>query len=424
MIEVLTAYVRAHARRDPERAAPKEDPNGAPRARTEASVGDGASAVSRLAPDVQAAMTVVGRRRVEYARSASFGYTPLNLADVVLDGVDLANTKLQFAELSDALLQGANLSRADLPHAALVNAQLIDAFAPEVRLVDTVVDDAVLRGATLERADLRNARFRRSDLSGAHFFRAGLSNAHLCETDLAGGDLREANLSFAELRGANLPNADLSRANLSSADLTEANLSNADLTRANLSDASLWDANLSGAKLGDAGLSDASLSDAEVSDIRLEGALYTEIHNRTHGRVRLEPSRRDTGEASARVATVPTGLSRGARDAERKWVTLGRKARPRPPAAVRQCFTRCLSDPRGAGRDRPARFLSHLRPPSACALVGFRSARDAGVSASSQSLLRRTRSDSDGIGRADDSFRRVGVAPATRPHVIPSRRLQ
>jgi hypothetical protein len=125
-----------------------------------------------LAADIQAALTVIGRRK------AGPGY-------VDLSGANLSSAFLSGADLSHAKLFGASLSRAKLSRANL-------------------------DGANLNGADLSHAKLFGADLSGASLSRANLSGANL---DGANG----ANLTGAFLSRANLSGANLSRANLSDA---------------------------------------------------------------------------------------------------------------------------------------------------------------------------------------------------------------
>ncbi len=169
IMEVLTAYVRENA---PRRIKPKEEEKPGP-----------------LATDIQAILTVIGRRRVEFERAEE-------------QRLDLSGTNLSGADLRGANLSGVSLFRADLS------------------------------GATLWRADLSAALLLLADLSGAYLYEAHLSGALLMSADLSGANLTEANLSRARLPEADLTGADLSGADLSGADLSGADLSEAEgLTR-------------------------------------------------------------------------------------------------------------------------------------------------------------------------------------------------
>ena len=88
------------------------------------------------ATDVQAALTVIGRRTEGPG------------------AVDLANVSIPGANLSDANLSGANLSGADLSGANLSGANLSDANLSGANLSGADLSGANLSGANLTGADL------------------------------------------------------------------------------------------------------------------------------------------------------------------------------------------------------------------------------------------------------------------------------
>jgi Pentapeptide repeats (8 copies) len=171
VIEVLAAFVRDHSHEQwPEAAAdqPGTDP---PQRKTR--------------PDMQAAVTVIGRRDRQQDRQ-----------NINLSGSDLTGASFEKADLNGVELTGANLTRAWLRGA--------NVFEP------------LLTGANLTGAWLREAKLTFAHLYGANF------------------------------TGANLTGADLSHADLGRADFTRANLTSVNLTEANLTLAKLIDADLDG----------------------------------------------------------------------------------------------------------------------------------------------------------------------------------
>lgn len=165
--------------------------------------------------DIQAALTVIGRRKP-------------GSGNVDLANANIPSANLRLARLSDADLRGANLRSADL-------------------------SDADLHGAGLNRAHLNNATL----------FDANLVGANLSSVDLGGGTYQLTILIRANLSSANLGSAYLSDAHLSDAHLNYANLSRADLSRADLIDADLRGAELRGADLtGAKNLTQAQLDEA------------------------------------------------------------------------------------------------------------------------------------------------------------------
>ena len=117
-------------------------------------------------PDVQAALTVIGRRASDRDRE------PIDLT-----GADLARLRLPGADLAGARLARARFRAADLHGAALGGADLT--------------------GADLAFADLTGA-----DLAGADLTAADLTGARLAGADLVGATLTRATLAGADLTGA------------------------------------------------------------------------------------------------------------------------------------------------------------------------------------------------------------------------------
>ena len=172
VMEVLAAFVREHSR----------EPWPLPA---------GSEAQERTTrPDVQAAVTVIGRR-------------------------DVADES-----------QPIDLNRANLTTANITRANLAD--------------------ANLYAADLTNSNLARSDLSGANLADAKLADASLWHANLSGTEFANADLSRADLSSANLPGASLYHANLTGAYLSHAQLTGvsfagADITGADLTDATFAD---------------------------------------------------------------------------------------------------------------------------------------------------------------------------------------
>jgi Pentapeptide repeats (8 copies) len=173
--------------------------------------GTRANTTPTLPTDIQAALTVIGRR------SAGEGF------------VDLTNANIAGANLSGANLSGTNLAGTNLTSAHLSLANL----------TGTYLSGANLTNATLSAANLTIADLTRANLTNAYLIRANLTNAYLAGANLTGAHLSDANLTRAILSSADLTGADLSGADLSGANLHFAHLTDADLSSANLSGANL-----------------------------------------------------------------------------------------------------------------------------------------------------------------------------------------
>lgn len=146
--------------------------------------------------DVQAVLTVLGRRTLAHEKGQSYR---LDLRRTDLSGADLNGVQFAHAVLLEAHLEGASLQRAQL-------------------------GGADLRGACLDNADLVEADLRGADLREAH-----LEGAYLVDAHLEGADLGGAHLAGAYLGGASLQGADLGGAHLDGAYLYKANLEGASL---------------------------------------------------------------------------------------------------------------------------------------------------------------------------------------------------
>ena len=148
IMEVLTTYIREHVRWSEDPITGEQDQ------------------VPQLAADIQAILSVLGRRSRTYQ-------------DGEHQRLDLRETDLRRANLNGAHLEGAIHSGVHL-------------------------EGANLNSVHLEQAILRRADLRKANLTEAHLDKAFLGQAHL-----EGAILRQAHLDEAYLVGAHLKGADL-----------------------------------------------------------------------------------------------------------------------------------------------------------------------------------------------------------------------
>ncbi|MCG5216530.1 pentapeptide repeat-containing protein [Streptosporangium sp. KLBMP 9127] len=163
VMEVLTAFVREHSREAERDEAGKANPR-------------------VLRTDLQAALTVIGRRVVGQDSPG---------VRIDLSGADLAGATLAGAHLTRAHIIGS-----DLTHTNLTRLDLTDGYLIGSDLTDT-------------------------DLTYANLTRVHLTGAYLTDATLTNADLTRATLISAHLTGANLTGADLLATNLTRADLTD-----------------------------------------------------------------------------------------------------------------------------------------------------------------------------------------------------------
>jgi uncharacterized protein YjbI with pentapeptide repeats len=126
-----------------------------------------------------------------------------------------------------------------------------------------------LYNAILEEASFNGVYLYSSNLKGAYLYKIQLGESRLSGTDFRNAYLQEAYLAAAQLEKANLSNADLFLADLEFASLLSANLRNATLNATNLKTARLYNADLQGASLYRADISEAHFNDAILLDADL-----------------------------------------------------------------------------------------------------------------------------------------------------------
>ena len=160
VMEVLTAFVRQHSAWVEQAAA------GKPSERD-------------IRPDVQAILTVIGRRNLTYNNGEA-------------QRLDLSGTDLSWAVLNKAKLAGVDFTSTRFMHAQLNGAELMGAI-----LLDVDFSNALMEGAQLQGADLHGAVFRNATVAGVNF-----QDAQLYGADLTGAvGLTQEQLNSAKTDG-------------------------------------------------------------------------------------------------------------------------------------------------------------------------------------------------------------------------------
>jgi hypothetical protein len=217
VVEVLTAYVREHARWPAPRSSLTRAGRASPEipgpsieaihaleriAKGSRADPDALGAVETpdnktsesppLPTDVQAAMSVLGRRDTSRDKKGA----QLRLSDVDLRGVSMRGGHFEEARFRRAHVEEANLEGAQLQGAKLRDADLEGAdLGPDPELE---LPAANLEGASLPGANLKSAKLGQTDLKGADLTEADLRGARLAGADLRGADLRGAYLQDAQ----------------------------------------------------------------------------------------------------------------------------------------------------------------------------------------------------------------------------------
>jgi hypothetical protein len=198
IMEILTAYVREHAPWEAEQLSQEERPLSQPQPTKKQ------PSAPKLALDIQAILTVLGRRTRIFGRGEDqrLDLTRTALRGAQLEGAHLEWARLDGAHLEEANLRGAHLESADLWGAHLEWADLRKAHLERAQLGQTDLGGARLWEAHLQGAFLWRTHLEGADLSGAHLQRAFLWEAHLERAVLAGAYLERAILLGAHLEKA------------------------------------------------------------------------------------------------------------------------------------------------------------------------------------------------------------------------------
>jgi uncharacterized protein YjbI with pentapeptide repeats len=273
IMEILTAFVRENTTSGSAQENPGEEDTPQYNLSTETEiprlrfVEQKVEVKSKIRTDIQAALTVIGRRNAEKDPQNQ----RLDLRNTDIRGADLYKANLQRADLRKADLCGVDLREANLSEADLDNANLCGAMLGEANLQSCNLHTADLSGANLNRTLVCKANLRAANLSGASLRAANLFEANLYKANLQGANLKGANLSGAKLFLANLQGAKLGKANLYATGLIGANLQQANLNGANVQQANLNAAKLQQAEIFFANFSEASLREADLFGANLIG---------------------------------------------------------------------------------------------------------------------------------------------------------
>lgn len=161
------------------------------------------STETRPPADVQAILTVVGRRDEQRRKQDKAEGRSLVLHKTDLRGVDLSGAHFEGANFENAHLEDADLWKAYLDDAHLEEAHLQGAWLFGTHLQHAHLEKAHLQGATLWKTDFFEAK-----LEGAHLEGAKLWGASLVAADLEGAHFdKRTELNQADLEAANLEGA-------------------------------------------------------------------------------------------------------------------------------------------------------------------------------------------------------------------------
>jgi uncharacterized protein YjbI with pentapeptide repeats len=151
--------------------------------------------------DIQAVLTVIGRREIRHQESS------LDLRNTFLRGAKLVAANLSKADLSQVDLKFSNLSDADLSFANFAGANLHRTQLNGTNLSSVVLSGSDLSQADLSKANLQGALLESVVVTDALFWGARLENAILRDVDFSEAiGLTESQLKTALIeRNVRLP---------------------------------------------------------------------------------------------------------------------------------------------------------------------------------------------------------------------------
>ena len=171
VMEILAAFVRQNAPRTQDDVSKPRPPE-----------------------DIQAVLTVIGRRDRSRREANRIDLSSTDLAKANLSGAYLPNVILSGSDLSEGVLNHACLRDADLSKANLSFADLIQVNMSRACLVGTDVTRAFMVNANLAEAVFARANLRWASIAGSHMVGANLWKADLSYTDMEGTLLAGASL--------------------------------------------------------------------------------------------------------------------------------------------------------------------------------------------------------------------------------------
>ncbi|MHB8069971.1 MAG: pentapeptide repeat-containing protein [Desulfobaccales bacterium] len=188
IMEVLTAYLREHSLWKEGQSIDTESilPNWLIRPYNEYIKDNYLLRITKIAPDIQAIMTIIGRRIRTFLKGEDHH---LNLNGVDLRGADLKGANLEGALLMGSHLEYADLNEANLRIAILFGSFLINTEFSRANLEGCALVQVNLSGASLAQAQLKSAKLTNSNLTGANLGGANMADAWLEKTCLKGANL-------------------------------------------------------------------------------------------------------------------------------------------------------------------------------------------------------------------------------------------
>jgi len=233
IIEVLCAYVRLQSRIQDDQAKDNSIPSGA---------------VILPREDVQATLTIIGRRNLEFDPAD----LRLNLKSVDIEGADLSGLKLNKAILDGSCLRRVKADNTSISYCSFVRADLNSANLSSCEAIGSDFSGANLEKAVVEESNLSECSLRKTNLQEASFDNviavnidardADFAHSSIADTDFSGASLASSTFKYASAFTCFFDNVDINRADFTEATLQDSVFRKAKMNKAIFLDSELYHA--------------------------------------------------------------------------------------------------------------------------------------------------------------------------------------
>lgn len=262
VMETLCAYVRENAPVEGEKEfkAPEREEGLEGRALGEwwqnvyrDALQDWIEALPRPEADIQAVLTVLGRRlaeRVDFEIGDNeeepryqLDLRRTNLCKMNMRKGDFRNAlfsgaRMQGAYLEQAQIQGAYLRQVRMQGANLWEAQMQRAQFEQVRMQGSYVREAQMQGTDLRRAQIQAADLKRAQIQGSNLWQARMQGTNAEEARMQNANLGQARMQGADIRKSQIQGANLDQTWMQGTNLDTVIIDSVMASTANFTDAS------------------------------------------------------------------------------------------------------------------------------------------------------------------------------------------
>ena len=211
-----------------------------------------------LRADVQAAVTVIGRRSaLRRSFETARGYF-----------LDLHGANLQRADFSGLCFERSNLMNGRFEGADFSNADLTESRFTGARLEGTWFRNTRMPGADLSSANFEGASFYNADLQEAYLDWSRINGSSIENTNATAAFFNRVIMHFSDAHGSDFSHTQFRFASLNSVDLREAIIGDSDYTHASLVEVKFMGAMLSRTRFSEADIRRCNFRNSNLAQAR------------------------------------------------------------------------------------------------------------------------------------------------------------